>query len=328
MAVLFVTRNDRKALIDHFDSWLSQQNFRFPIHVTHESQHSTMNWCSNDGRVIFHEIPKLNAHCFPDWISQTIRENDISCIVPLGDRDLLPFLAQMPSLQNLGVRIASEEKFPVVARYLDKASYSELSGLNWSVPTFQIASDHSFGCSEEILGPTPWIMKPRNGTSSKGLQIIRNELHYKKADKKPDFIVQRLVEGVPITVDVLRVGSRVQFAARYRKLIVGSQSIVMTPCSDKEVLEILSEIISKIELAGVWNFQVIWDGSHCYLHDINPRASSGIYFSLARGLNLFEYIAELTTGTKSDTVVFDRPIQNDLEMCIYQDYELRGIAEL
>ena len=234
----------------------------------------------------------------------------------------------MPSLHRTGVRIASEDRFPKVARYLDKATYSTLMGHNWSVPNFQIASSRTFDRSREGLGPTPWIMKPRNGTSSKELAVIRNERHYKDVRKKPDFIIQKLVEGVPITVDVLRVGSNVQFAARYRKLVVGSQSIVMTPCADEEILTILSDIVSRISLTGIWNFQVFWNGSHCYLHDVNPRPSSGLFFSIARGLKVFEYITHLATGSARGDIKFDKPIQNDLEMCIYQEYKLRRITKL
>lgn len=87
MAVLFVTRNDRKALVNRFSDWLDQRALQFPIHVTHESHDSTMNWCSDGKRVVFHEIPKLNAHHFPEWISNIVLEHKITCIVPLGDRE-------------------------------------------------------------------------------------------------------------------------------------------------------------------------------------------------------------------------------------------------
>lgn len=327
MSVLFLTRNDRKALVGRFHRWLLDNNLECEIHVTHESAKSPIQWCSDEECIVFHQIPKLNAHHYPSWISDLLEQNGITCVVPLGDRDLLPLIAKIDA-SHLSTRLATDCRFSVVSEVLDKATYFGLGGRNWSAPSFMVASNGTYDDWCKKLGPVPWIMKPRNGTSSKGVEIIRNRRQYDSAERRPDNVIQRYVEGIHITVDVLKVGGQFQLAARYREHVVGSQTVVMSPCADKEILTVLSEIAQSIDLFGVWNFQVICDRGYCYLHDINPRPSSGLYHSIARGLEVFQYIYDLAFPEEIPTTFFNNKIRDDLEMCIYQEYELREVTKL
>lgn len=328
MAILFVTRNDRKALISRYCSWLDQRSIDVPVHITHEDPNSANSWMRNEAQIVFHTIPKLNAHHFPEWIRETVRENGIKCVVPLGDRDLLPLVSNLPLGEgDKQVRLASESSFPRLAQCLDKATFSNLSGKTWSVPRFVIASDQAYNEIVDKIGPPPWVKKPRNGTSSKEVQIIRNEKHYNDANRQPEYVIQSQIEGAPITVDVLRNGSNFQISARYRKHVVGSQSVVMSPCTDVAALDAARDIVRAINLDGIWNFQVIESEGHFFLHDVNPRPSSGIFYSIARGMSVFEFITGRALGESFGSATLDHPIRSDLEMCIYQEYELRDIAK-
>ena len=318
--ILFINRNDRLSLITDFTKWWRIRHPKSIVFATHENIASPMQLIELIEGAKFAQIPKLNAHGYPSWLRDFIRDYKIGCIVPLTDRDLLALSGQRKFFDARGTRLAAAS-FREIAVYSDKAGYTHLGGKNWSVPRSLVMISDLYESYLEELGEPPWILKPRNGTSSKSTTIIRNKHQFAQLGTiSQDFVAQKFVGGIHFTVDVVQASKYRKHAVRKRDLIVGSQSVTMSCCTDATVLRIAEDIVNTINLEGVWNFQVIANAEGGFLHDINPRASSGIYHSISRGLQFYEYIEYMVTNDES--VFTDTPIRNDLTMSIIQHYQI------
>jgi len=141
----------------------------------------------------------------------------------------------------------------------------------------------------------PLVFKPYNGRSSQGLEYVKNNEELKKILKKEnitDFVVQPFIEGIIVTVDILRNvdGSKVVCISRKELLRTSNGAgLSVYVYKDERLNDICVKIANALDIKGCVNFEFILDNNGEYhFIECNPRFSGGTAFSVSAGYNIVE----------------------------------------
>ena len=153
-----------------------------------------------------------------------------------------------------------------------------------SIPTKYVSE-----CTENPF-PLPMICKPYDGRSSQGLKYINTIEDWeavKASDKEGKYIVQPLILGNIVTVDVVREqnGAIVVVIPRLELLRTpngAGTSVKVFP--DSKLEQCCIELANKLGVIGCVNFEFIRDDEGIYHYiECNPRFSGGVEFSCLVG---------------------------------------------
>lgn len=149
--------------------------------------------------------------------------------------------------------------------------------------------------------PGPWIVKPRTGRGSRGLQFPATAKAAKAAlAADGSLIAQSRLAGREFTADVLvdRDGRLLTVVPRWRDETKAGISVKGTTFDSEAVTEVVAAAIGAVRLTGPANVQgfVGADGSATVV-EINPRFSGGLPLTLAAGADLVgTYLAGIRGG--------------------------------
>jgi len=299
--ILFLNRTDRFHFCVALRKYLDQTGSLLTLHVTHEERNSCMAELQMQRGIEFHQIPKVNAPEYVHWTFNFCRANRVAFILVSGDHDLLHLASLKPALEEIGTRLTIGPQQLLMA-LLDKASYEHvLAGETWSVPRAKVIDYSSLESYQSHLGTLPYLVKPRNGISSKDTEIVRSEHQLRTVlDKGPDFLLQQFITGDAYTVDVLMSddASEVCAGVRRRDLVAGAHSVCTSAVSDERLIMTAEKFAKTLKLPGIWSFQFIKcaTSGKIYIHDVNPRMANGLMHSILRGMPVFEWIAAQSDG--------------------------------
>ena len=138
----------------------------------------------------------------------------------------------------------------------------------------------------------PFFIKPQNGFSSNGAQLIFSQDQIKKTIdfKKEIFIKQKFIDGDEYTVDGY-VDKNKQIKAlspRERVKTAGGEVVITRTLRDKEIEDLSEKIIYTLELQGPISIQFIKSkkDNKLWLMEINPRFGGGVIASIEAGHNI------------------------------------------
>ncbi len=123
----------------------------------------------------FNVCPPAASPQFPDFLAQLVEREKIRCIFSGFPQELPALVAIRPILQQLGASIVlnsdlclalGEDKWLLTQTLLASASHC--------IPTMLLHPEMEYDEVAAELG-APFIVKPRRGSSSKGLAIVDNE---------------------------------------------------------------------------------------------------------------------------------------------------------
>lgn len=321
--ILFINRTDRYQFCVAFRSYLDEVGSNLTLHVTHEDRASCMADLATMSGVKFHQIPRINAPGYEQWTVDCCQKNNIRFIWASGDHDLVHLASLKETLEKSGTKLVIGDRRLLYA-VLDKASYENFAaGGDWGIPKTKVIDGSLHEAFESYLGNYPYIVKPRNGLSSKDTELVRNKRQLDPIiGRSPDYILQQFITGDAYTVDVLANEDSTQFTVGVRKraLIAGPHSICINSVSDHHLIRVARQIVGTVKLPGIWNFQFIQcaETRKCYVHDVNPRMGNGLMHSIARGMPVFEWIR--AQGEGKQVPVGNVLLKSNVNMKIYQQY--------
>jgi carbamoyl-phosphate synthase large subunit len=208
-------------------------------------------------------------------LDRVISDLDIDCVIPFVD-PAIEISAQLALRHsNLFVPVSTAE---MARRFHDKVVADEwfrLQGM--SVP---ISDGSTF----------PQIAKPRRGSASQGLHVLKNagELEtFLKAHERSDYLVQRFIDGPEYTVDcyVSMKGEVLSVVPRTRLETSSGESTVSKTCRHLQIDATCRRLLAAPGFRGPITIQFIED-SHdgsVYLMEINPRFGGACLCSIHSG---------------------------------------------
>ncbi len=216
-----------------------------------------------------------DPECLSD-LQRHIHEKSIDIALSFHDASIkfLPALANMcfaPSPSSETIEIFSDK--------LRTNEFAKVHGI-------PIARDAS---------KAPAIARPRNGSSSKGIEWLNTDLNYREFFDKAhadNFVIQEIASGPEFTVDGYVAQNSVwkEFAVRERLEIAGGEVTKSITRDLPEINELCLKIVQESNYIGPFTAQFIWDElrGQFLLMEVNSRFGGGMPTSLLAGIPWIE----------------------------------------
>jgi carbamoyl-phosphate synthase large subunit len=136
---------------------------------------------------------------------------------------------------------------------------------------------------------SPAIFKPNHGRGSKGIFYIDDNSLIPYFSKQ-DGVIQRVIEGVEYTVDVLT-GNESQwlFGLARKRLETAGVSRIGEVEQNPQVLALAKKCCDVFSFKGPINIQIMLDKKNiAHLIEINPRLSGSLIFSTLAGFDIID----------------------------------------
>ena len=229
-------------------------------------------------------VPCANDNLYIPKIAELARKHKIDLIIPTVDEELLILalnLKEIPCqviLSPLSTIILCQDKLNTIKELKD------------IIPTPEI-----FENLEDIKFPA--IIKPRSSRGSRHIFFVQNRKEARAAFKiltfkqylPSELLLQEYLPGDEYTVDLIcdRKGKPLVIVPRLRLATKGGISTIGKTVKNKEIIELVEKITSKIVFYGPVNIQFKIDSSSkIKLLEINPRTSGGLPITYQSGINI------------------------------------------
>ena len=248
---------------------------------------------------VFVNLPRCDAgQRYVDAMAELILREKADAVLPLTDAELDVLNEVRDQLKPAVLWASPAEAVRVSRDKVKSRAAAERAGAK-VIPTELLADAFSgegaLPRKEALLKSPglPLILKPRDGRSSQGLYRVRTEAELagalkeiRRTGREKDYLVQPLIEGRIVTVDVVRfTDGRCTAAPReeYVRTWNGA-GLSVHVFRDRTLEETCSAVAEELGILGCVNFEFIHaeDGSY-YFMECNPRFSGGTGFSIAAG---------------------------------------------
>lgn len=279
--ILFTSSGRRVSLIKHFKEVYKIQNISGGI-ITADLKDSAPTAFISDKHYL---VPKVNSPFYVQELLAICKHEDIDLVIPLIDTELLLLSKNRNLFEEMNVNIL------VSGCQLNEIASDKTKTYNFFTEK-NIATPKVY--SEEELHEKnynfPLLIKPLNGSSSKGVTKIQNEkeLAFFK-DYIPNSMVQEFVEGTEYTVDVM-----VDFKGNIKTIVprkrietrAGEVSKGITK-KDLSIIKAVEKVVKVLpDPVGCLTLQCFKkvNGDIIFI-EINPRFGGGIPLSIEAGAN-------------------------------------------
>ena len=240
---------------------------------------------------VFENLPRCDAgEAYVDALAGLIRREKADAVLPLTDAELDVLSEVRDRLQPAVLWASPAEAVRISRDKVKSRAAAERAGAK-VIPTELLAEALP---AELLTAPgLPLILKPRDGRSSQGLYRIRTEKELSGAleviagtGREKDYLVQPLIEGRIVTVDVVRFPDG-RCTALPREEYVrtwNGAGLSVHVFRDSALEETCRAVAEELGVLGCVNFEFIHaeDGTY-YFMECNPRFSGGTGFSIAAG---------------------------------------------
>ena len=231
------------------------------------------------------------------------------------DADLMEDLAHVIHVYNINIVLPSVDPAIGVASrlrsFVDKKVFIPISDVTicdtmfdkklsekWFINN-QIPIPESYSCDDKLVYPV--FIKPRNGSASKGLEIIRNKEEWDNVSNPDNYVIQRYIENKKeYTVDcyVSQNGDIISVVPRERLAIAGGEVMSSKTLHDESIEQASRYVLSKGAFRGPVNIQFIkdLDNGKAYVMEINPRFGGGVITSIEAGADTPSYVLKEYLG--------------------------------
>ena len=221
-------------------------------------------------------------------IVELMHRNDLTVLLPFVDGATVVAADIAASHPDFYCPCSS----PSLTRDLfDKVSSAKLFELNGlDIP-------HTFRSGMEPVFPL--IAKPRFGSASAGIRILRDRTDLDTLPSPADYLIQEYISGADeYTVDcfVDSHGRPTALSGRRRALTLGGE-VVRTVTVDIPALTEASRLAAtRLGLRGAFTLQYLHSNGRFLLMEINPRLGGGATASVSAGADIASMIVEEATG--------------------------------
>lgn len=226
-----------------------------------------------------------------DHLHHIVKAYKIDLILPFVDGAISVAASYLVNFED-GVTspVVSAGKAEVLFDKLLSAKAFENAGL--SIPATYTGGRPTF----------PLIAKPRHGSASKGIEIVRTIADFKRisSDSNRYLIQTYYPDREEYTVDcfISKEGEVLCVSPRRRLEVTGGEVSRTVTVDDKDLIEASYEAIARLELSGAVTLQYLRDLStgDLKLMEINPRLGGGVVCSIHAGADIPTMILREVTG--------------------------------
>jgi carbamoyl-phosphate synthase large subunit len=166
-----------------------------------------------------YRVSRCTSNAFIEEVLNICKKHKVNLIIPTIDNELMPFAKNRALFEKENIELhLSELKVIKVAR--DKKVTTEILRSN-SIPSPSTWNVNEI-VRKKIGFRIPLIAKPVDGSSSKGIKIVRSQTELMKITESPDqYVIQELLKGREFTINCFfdEVKGCVSCVPHYRKLI-------------------------------------------------------------------------------------------------------------
>lgn len=229
----------------------------------------------------------IRAGAHPDFVPhvlQLCRQHAIDVLVPTVDSELLGVATAEADFEAAGVRllVASASTLTIC---LDKLTL--LTTCGDAVPVGRFARlDEGFRADGWEF---PLIAKPRSGSGSRGVEMIRAVEHLARVPRDGTRLVQEFLPGQEYSVDVLaaRDGRLVAAVPRERMKVDSGIAVTARTLHDPELEESARRVAARIGLRFTANIQFRRDARGTpVLLEVNARFPGTMPLTVESGVNM------------------------------------------
>ncbi|MCH3942140.1 MAG: ATP-grasp domain-containing protein [Atopobiaceae bacterium] len=241
-------------------------------------------WIADAANVdAFRQAPLASdAEAYARFIRDFCKDEHVDVIIPLTDVEVDLFnLARDAAWLGDAVPLISPKETVDLCRNKDNmARFLRSSGSG-------VLGIETRPLLECISGPVelPVVCKPLDGRSSEGLRRIRTATQWKSVEDIEDparYVVQPLIEGPVVTVDIVRDSAGHVVAIPREELLrtLNGAGTSVRVFHDERLAETCCSLASELGILGCVNFEFIAAASGGYRFlECNPRFSGGVEFS-------------------------------------------------
>jgi carbamoyl-phosphate synthase large subunit len=221
---------------------------------------------------------------FTDAVLATCVTLGVTVLLPTVDAELLPLARAREKFAaaGVGLLLAPTAALEVI---LDKLALARHCARVVRVPRTE-----PFGASVDPRGWTyPVIVKPRQGSGSRGVVRVETAAELAALDRSPSLIVQEFLPGEEFSVDVLADASGHVIASvpRLRARVDSGVSVGGRTVHDPEVEALGRAVAQATGLTYVANVQCRRDrDGHPALLEVNPRMPGTLGLTIASGVDM------------------------------------------
>ncbi|WP_339147762.1 MULTISPECIES: ATP-grasp domain-containing protein [unclassified Sutcliffiella] len=257
-----------------------------------------------------------------NYISEIInicKEENINLVVPLIDPELTILSKSLNCFEEIGVKVlvSSEE--------LNNIANNKVDTYNFFIEN-NILTPKVYNVQEINEITYPIVIKPFDGSSSKGVTIVKNvrELSFFR-EYIPNAMIQEYVVGKEYTVDVMLdfSGNIITIVPRLRIETRAGEVSKGRTVKDIEIINAAKEVVEKLPGAmGCITLQCFKkdDGSIVFI-EINPRFGGGIPLSIGAGANFALWTIQILRG---NSIKYSSSWKEDVTMLRYDKAILIG----
>jgi carbamoyl-phosphate synthase large subunit len=290
--ILFTSSGRRVSLIRKFKDALLEETVKGKI-VTTDLKNTAPTSLVGDKHFLVSRVDQ------PNYIYELIeicREEEIDLLIPLIDSELMVLAKNKHLFEEVGVKvlISSEELIEISC---DKVKSYEFF-ISKNIPTPKVYNNSEI---ESGFYQFPLLIKPLDGSASKGVTVIRNEKeleffkHY-----IPNAMIQEFISGDEYTVDVI-----VDFEGKIKTIVprlrietrAGEVSKGKT-VRDFDVIKAVEDLVKVLPgPQGCITIQCFKQGDgQIKFIEINPRFGGGVPLTIQAGANIPSWIIKMCKG--------------------------------
>lgn len=148
-------------------------------------------------------------------------------------------------------------------------------------------------CTDNIKFPA--IAKPRRGSASQGIKVLRNFEDLERLNNPQDYLIQEFIENNDeYTVDcyVSQSGEVMCIVPRIRLEVVGGEVTKTQTRKINKLIELSRKVLNSIDFRGPITLQFLHDKTtqRYLLMEINPRLGGGVVCSIWANAPITDYI--------------------------------------
>jgi carbamoyl-phosphate synthase large subunit len=239
-------------------------------------------------------VPPIDHPDYEDTIVDLCRRREIDVVFPLIDPDVPALAALAARLAESGTHVATIPLASVDViqdKWQTRCLFQKLS---LQTPRTWLPND-----AELDRSAFPLVVKPRNGSASTNVFVVRNaeELNFFKK-YVPHAIVQEFLPGPEVTSDlicnaegdVMSVVSRKRIEARSGEVMKG------VTCIDAGIIDACCRIAKALRAKGPITVQGLYNGDVFHFTEVNARLGGGVPLAIAAGARVAEWLLASAAG--------------------------------
>jgi carbamoyl-phosphate synthase large subunit len=223
----------------------------------------------------------------PDYVDRILdlcRREQIDLVVPTVDSELLPLAERRAEFVEEGIDFLLAP-LEALRSCVDKWALMQRCEGKVRVPRSALFDE---GFDVEAWG-FPFLIKPRSGSGSRGIVVVRGEHDLLGVERSADQLVQEYLPGIEYSLDVLatEAGEVRAVVPRARLKIDSGIAITGRTVRDEKLEAAGRQAAEAVGITGVANVQVKEDErGEAALIEINPRFPGTMPLTVAAGVNM------------------------------------------